>query len=86
MTIYNIYIFDRMGTLLYHTNWNRFKQSGISSEEVNLNFILTLGKIKIARVLTTQQLFVRVFQHFRFYYSLSDDLKWLTIIILSMLI
>lgn len=38
MTIYNIYIFDRMGTLLYHTNWNRLKQSGMSSEEVNQIF------------------------------------------------
>lgn len=34
ITIYNIYIFDRMGTLLYHANWNRLKQSGMSSEEV----------------------------------------------------
>ncbi|XP_022169669.1 trafficking protein particle complex subunit 1 [Myzus persicae] len=33
MTIYNIYIFDRMGTILYQTNWNRLKQSGMSSEE-----------------------------------------------------
>lgn len=60
-----------MGTLLYHTNWNRFKQSGISSEEVNLNFILTLGKINIARVSTPQQPPVLVFQHFHFHYSLT---------------
>ncbi|XP_028153395.1 trafficking protein particle complex subunit 1 [Diabrotica virgifera virgifera] len=33
MTIYNIYIFDKSGILLYYQEWNRVKQSGMTKEE-----------------------------------------------------
>ncbi|KAH8310580.1 hypothetical protein KR044_002051 [Drosophila immigrans] len=33
MTIYNLYIFDKMGTLMHYAEWNRTKKSGITREE-----------------------------------------------------
>ncbi|XP_058444595.1 trafficking protein particle complex subunit 1 [Malaya genurostris] len=31
--IYNLYVFDKYGTLLYYGEWNRLKQSGITKDE-----------------------------------------------------
>ncbi|EDW53491.1 trafficking protein particle complex subunit 1 [Drosophila sechellia] len=33
MTIFNLYIFDKFGTLLHYAEWNRTKKSGITCEE-----------------------------------------------------
>ncbi|XP_024946143.1 trafficking protein particle complex subunit 1 isoform X2 [Cephus cinctus] len=33
MTIHNLYIFSRNGTLLYYSEWNRLNKSGITMEE-----------------------------------------------------
>lgn len=31
--IYNLYVFDKLGTVLYYGEWNRIKQSGITFDE-----------------------------------------------------
>uniref|UniRef100_A0A0K8TSY6 Trafficking protein particle complex subunit n=1 Tax=Tabanus bromius TaxID=304241 RepID=A0A0K8TSY6_TABBR len=33
MTIYNMYVFDKYGTLLYYGEWNRLRKSGITEQE-----------------------------------------------------
>ncbi|CAD6992344.1 trafficking protein particle complex subunit 1 [Ceratitis capitata] len=33
MTIYHLYIFDKLGTMMYYAEWNRTKKSGVSREE-----------------------------------------------------
>ena len=35
MTIHNLYIFSKNGTLLYYAEWNRLNKSGITKEEVS---------------------------------------------------
>ncbi|KAI9584299.1 trafficking protein particle complex subunit 1 [Glossina fuscipes] len=33
MKIFNLYIFDKFGTLMYYAEWNRTKKSGLTKEE-----------------------------------------------------
>lgn len=35
MKIFNLYIFDKLGTLMYYAEWNRTKKSGLTQEEVS---------------------------------------------------
>lgn len=37
MTIHNLYIFSKNGTLLYYAEWNRLNKSGITKGEVCMN-------------------------------------------------
>lgn len=41
--IYNLYIFDKYGTLLHYAEWNRLKQSGITKDEVSLHYPIGLA-------------------------------------------
>ena len=34
MTIHNLYMFDRQGSLMYYGEWNRKRQSGMTIDEV----------------------------------------------------
>ncbi|XP_073820481.1 blocked early in transport 5 [Musca autumnalis] len=33
MKVFNLYIFDKYGTLMYYAEWNRTKKSGLTQEE-----------------------------------------------------
>ncbi|XP_013113029.1 trafficking protein particle complex subunit 1 [Stomoxys calcitrans] len=33
MKVFNLYIFDKFGTLMYYAEWNRTKKSGLTQEE-----------------------------------------------------
>ena len=35
MTIFNLYMFDRQGVLIYYGEWNRKRQSGMTIDEVS---------------------------------------------------
>jgi len=50
MTVHNLYIFDRYGTMLYYCEWNRLKQSGITREEVNRLLGALVKSYKIGRL------------------------------------
>lgn len=35
MAVYNLYVFDKYGVMLFYNEWNRLKKSGMTQEEVN---------------------------------------------------
>ena len=52
MTIFNMYMFDRNGVLIYYGEWNRKRQSGMTIDEViSLNFYISsfLNQVLIFR-------------------------------------
>lgn len=47
--IYNMYIFDRLGTCVHYAEWNRTNASNLPKEEVtfySLKFVLSHNKIE----------------------------------------
>lgn len=49
MTIHNLYIFSKNGTLLYYAEWNRLNKSGITKAEVCMDGYIKIIILKIIK-------------------------------------